>query len=223
MLENIGKNGDNWISEETIDDSVFTDEALKRVEIENIDTGEVEELLNQSLVQNIECQGAYWFIFREKSHEEMLIDTLTKQTEVLVAAVTDLETRVEEIEDKTMVLFKGKNITITEGAASIGKTIDVSTEIVLTDENKVKIILSDMTMEGDPIEDVTDTITLGHIPSWDWRGGEIYSEAFEPAYFTFGAKPLDGPVDQVTLGLTNEQEHFDERTLVIGNIKVEVL
>lgn len=97
ILENIGLTGNNWISEEKIDDSVFNDEALKRVEVENVDTGEVEELLNQSLVQNIEYQGEYWFVFREKSHEEILIDALTEKTETLEATVVELQEEVEEL------------------------------------------------------------------------------------------------------------------------------
>ena len=94
ILENIGLTGNNWISEEKIDDSVFNDEALKHVTIENVDTGDVEELVNQTLVQNIEYNGEYWFIFREKGQVELLAERVEEQT----AIIADLQERVEELE-----------------------------------------------------------------------------------------------------------------------------
>lgn len=140
--------------------------------------------------------------------------------------IAELEQRVKELEGGggSEVLYIDRNIALTEGAASIEKTISVATDIVLHNGSEVKITLEGMTVDGEPISDVTETIALYDLNSWDWRGGEVYSDVFgNSAYFSFGTKPIDGAVNQITLGFTNEQEHFDPRTLVIGHIKVEVV
>lgn len=137
--------------------------------------------------------------------------------------IAELEARISELEGDETILFIGNNIEIVESWNSIEKTISVATEIELSNPATVKLEMTNMTIDGEPIDDVTDTIQLGNLESWDWKGGECYADVFLPAYFSFGTKPMNGVVNQITLGFTNEQEHFDERTLVIGHIKVEVV
>ena len=284
-------------------------------------------------MQNIEFNGEYWFTFREKSHEEVLIDTLTKKTEELTATVTEMNEKVEEIigGDKVLcdvgystvggnpkreyvplvnakaelgmwintyvtgggydeiidgwqiekltdgenlvyegwgevyittrqgiiekvaikntdlnsdseynikvvlsknppeepvqptLLYEDSNVSVEEAAASIGKTIDITSDVTVSDGTTVKVLLEEMTIDGEPVEDIEGEITLYGLKDWNWQGGELYEDVFSPAYFTFGTKPMNKVATQITLGFTNEQESFKPRTLVIGHIKVEVV
>ena len=54
VLENIGLTGNNYISEEKIDDSVFNDEALKHVTIENVDTEQYRDNVDNQEPENLE-------------------------------------------------------------------------------------------------------------------------------------------------------------------------
>lgn len=75
VLEGLGLNGNNYISEKKIKDSVFEDN-LSRVEILDTATGETTILRDAELVQNIKVGSEYWFVFREKSQEELEIEAL---------------------------------------------------------------------------------------------------------------------------------------------------
>lgn len=74
-LENLGLNGNNYISDEEIDSAVFEDN-LHRVEIRDSETGETTVLHDAELVQLVKYDEEYWFIFREKSPEEADIEAL---------------------------------------------------------------------------------------------------------------------------------------------------
>ena len=137
--------------------------------------------------------------------------------------IADLETRVEELEGKSKVLFEGSNIELTEAGATIGKRIEVSTDIEVTAGTVFHCMLTDMTIDGQPIEDASGEITAYQVPDWDWQGGELYDVPFgNGAYFAFGTEPKDAVATNVTLGFVNEGDGFPVRTLVIGHLKVEV-
>ena len=89
VLENIGLNGNNFISEEPIADSVFEDN-LGRVEIVDSATGTTQILRDAELVQNIAYGEEYWFVFREKSDAE-------KDIEALNSAIIELAEIIGEL------------------------------------------------------------------------------------------------------------------------------
>lgn len=158
ILENIGLTGNNWISEEKIDDSVFNDEALKRVEVKNVDTGEVEELLNQSLVQNIEYQGEYWFVFREKSHEEILIDALTEKTETLEATVVELQEEVEELKSGYPYVIATIDAVDSPGGEGGGPTFSDKVKLNITHKNHYEegyATIKNFTVSGENLGTIT--------------------------------------------------------------------
>lgn len=141
----------------------------------------------------------------------------------VMQTIADLEARVEELEGKGKVLFEGSNIELTEAGATIGKRIAVATSIEVTNGTVFHCTLTDMTIDGQPIEDASGDITAYQVPGWDWQGGELYDVPFgNSAYFAFGTEPKDAIADTATLGFVNEGDGFPVRTLVIGHLKVEV-
>lgn len=75
VLDNLGLTGNNYVSDKKIKDSVFEGN-LDRVEIYDSATGKTTIMRDAELVQNIKYGSAYWFIFREKSYEEIEIEAL---------------------------------------------------------------------------------------------------------------------------------------------------
>ena len=75
VLDNLGMNGNNYISEEVISDDVFEDN-LRHVEVFDSATDVKTVLHDCELVQNIEVDGGCWFTLREKTEEELSIDAL---------------------------------------------------------------------------------------------------------------------------------------------------
>ena len=88
-LENLGLNGNNYISDEEIDSTVFEDN-LHRVEIHDSETGETTVLHDAELVQLVKYDEEYWFIFREKSSEEADIEALNAAIIELAEIIGDL-------------------------------------------------------------------------------------------------------------------------------------
>ena len=89
VLENLGLTGNNFVSDEKIDDSVFEDN-LDKVEIFDSATDEKQVLHDADLVQNIKYGDEYWFILREKSAEEVSIETLEGAIAELAEIIGDL-------------------------------------------------------------------------------------------------------------------------------------
>lgn len=139
--------------------------------------------------------------------------------------IADIDNRVTALEGGSEnILFEADNISLEELMATIGKTITISSTLTVSDGTVCKITLTDMTVDGEPIEDVTDEIILYGLADWDWQGSDVYSDVFgDGAYFAFGTKPMNAVAQQVTLGFVNENEISHSRTLVIGHIKVEVV
>lgn len=88
-LENLGLNGNNYISDEEIDSTVFEDN-LHRVEIHDSETGETTVLHDAELVQLVKYDEECWFIFREKSPEEADIEALNAAIIELAEIIGDL-------------------------------------------------------------------------------------------------------------------------------------
>lgn len=163
---------------------------------------------------DVKIYGAYFERYQESVAEEMA----TLQNTIAI-----LETRIEELEGKGGILFEGDSIELTEAGATIGLELDVTTDIVVSDGTVFKVTLTDMTIDGEPIADVSGEITAYELSSWNWQGGDLYDETFgNSAYFSFGTKPMNDVATKVTLGFVNEGDGFPVRTLVIGHIKVEV-
>lgn len=89
VLKDLGLTGNNYVSEKKIKDEVF-ESNLDRVEIHDSSTGITEVLHDADLVQNIEYEGEYWFILREKSAEEVSIETLEGAIAELAEIIGDL-------------------------------------------------------------------------------------------------------------------------------------
>lgn len=143
--------------------------------------------------------------------------------ESVAETIANFEQRIEELEGKGKVLFEGSNIELTEAGATIGERIAVATNIEVTNGTVFHCTLTDMTIDGEPIEDASGDITAYQVPGWDWQGGELYDVPFgNGAYFAFGTEPKDAVAERVTLGFVNEGDGFPVRTLVIGHLKVEV-
>lgn len=141
----------------------------------------------------------------------------------VLATIADLEARVEALEGGDKVLFEGSSIELEEKMATRGAYYNVSTNIEVTDGTVFKVTLEDMTVDGEPIENLSGEITAYQVSDWNWQGGELYSEVFgNGAYFAFGTEPKDAVATKVSLGFVNESDGFVVRTLVIGHIKVEV-
>lgn len=89
VLENLGLTGNNFVSDEKIDDSVFEDN-LDKVEIFDSATDEKQVLHDADLVQNIKYGDEYWFILREKTKEEVDIEALNGAIIELAEIIGDL-------------------------------------------------------------------------------------------------------------------------------------
>ena len=89
VLDNLGMNGSNYISEKAIKDSVFEGN-LHRVEIFDSATDTVTVMHDCELVQNVKVGNEYWFILREKTEEELSIDALNGAIIELAEIIGDL-------------------------------------------------------------------------------------------------------------------------------------
>ncbi len=83
VLGPLGLNGNNYISEDVIEDSVFEDN-LSKVEIYDSATDQRTVLKDAILVQNIEQDRGSWFILREKTHQEQLEDDIESQAQAIM-------------------------------------------------------------------------------------------------------------------------------------------
>lgn len=98
LIENLDLNGNNYISDEKIDDSVFADN-LSHVEVTNTEDGTVEKYDDMFLVQNIQVGHQFWFILEEK-------DMQTKAFEKIAASLSDNETSITNMEVALAEVFE---------------------------------------------------------------------------------------------------------------------
>ena len=88
VLENLKLNGNNFISDTIIENTVFEDN-LGNVKIED-DEGNVTEYRFMKLIQNIEVDGKSWFILAEQSENDLLKARL-KATEDALTFLMDMQ------------------------------------------------------------------------------------------------------------------------------------
>lgn len=97
QLENLTLNGNNYIAQGEIADSVFEG----KLDTVKISDGETEETYTDMvLVSNIVREGKSWFILGQKSEEE-------KQREAINSSFTDLQMALAEVYE--MVIGGGIN------------------------------------------------------------------------------------------------------------------
>ena len=87
-INNLTLNGNNYISDNTLSNDIFTD-GLSIVTV--VDSDISTEYKNMKLIQNIVLDGKSWFILAEKTEEEMLKERL-KFTENALMILMDLQT-----------------------------------------------------------------------------------------------------------------------------------
>lgn len=95
VIDNLTLNGNNFISETEITEDMFSGK-LKTVTISDGESTETHT--NMALVQVIQYEGAYWFILRDMSKDELL--TLEMQGNIdYIAMMADIELPESEVED----------------------------------------------------------------------------------------------------------------------------
>lgn len=88
VLENLKLNGNNFISDTIIENTVFEDN-LGNVKIED-EEGNITEYRFMKLIQNIEVDGKSWFILTEQSENDLLKARL-KATEDALTFLMDMQ------------------------------------------------------------------------------------------------------------------------------------
>lgn len=88
VLDNLELNGNNFISSEIIESSIFQDN-LGNIKIEDED-GNIAEYRFMKLIQNIEVDGKSWFILVEQSENDLLKARL-KATEDALTFLMDMK------------------------------------------------------------------------------------------------------------------------------------
>lgn len=87
VIDNLTLNGNNFISEAQIDPEIFTDNCSPVI----ISDGEYEDVHeNMELVQIVYTRGAYWFVLRDISAEELAMIKLQSDIEY-IAMMTGIE------------------------------------------------------------------------------------------------------------------------------------
>lgn len=88
QLKNLELNGNNFISKNEIQDSVFEDN-LDTVEIKSPD-GETQVMHDCFLAANREIDGEWWFIIVEKSEDQKEKEDLYAEIEAQAEAIMEL-------------------------------------------------------------------------------------------------------------------------------------
>lgn len=87
-IKNLTRNGDNFISDTKVDESLFAGNLTSLTITDGEDV--TIEMNNAELIQQIEYQGKYWLCFRELSERELKDMTLESQIQYL-AMMTDVD------------------------------------------------------------------------------------------------------------------------------------
>lgn len=87
-IKNLTLNGNNFVSQTEILDSVFEDN-LETVTITNTDTDEVTTFNNAFLVQNQKYEDGWYFILAEKTREQLIVEDITN-IEMALAEVYEI-------------------------------------------------------------------------------------------------------------------------------------
>lgn len=95
-FENLGLNGNNYISQTPISADAFTETGLKTVTIEGGENG-TEILKNVKLIQVQQYGEEYWFILAEKTAQEIAAEELQKTLKADGTDITDLQLAVAQL------------------------------------------------------------------------------------------------------------------------------
>ena len=87
-IKNLTRNGDNFISDTKVDESLFAGNLTTLTITDGEDV--TIEMNNAELIQQIEYQGKYWLCFRELSERELKDITLESQIQYL-SMMTDVD------------------------------------------------------------------------------------------------------------------------------------
>lgn len=87
-IKNLTRNGDNFISDTKVDESLFAGNPTTLTITDGEDV--TIEMNNAELIQQIEYQGKYWLCFRELSERELKDMALESQIQYL-AMMTEVD------------------------------------------------------------------------------------------------------------------------------------
>ena len=94
VLDELELNGNNFISEKVIDDSVFSGN-LDTVTISNGETSET--YTDMKLLSNRVDGGKSWFVLGEKAEQEKAMERLVAALSVNAESITDVQLALAEI------------------------------------------------------------------------------------------------------------------------------
>ena len=94
VLDNLELNGNNFISEKVIDDSVF-DGNLDTVTISNGET--TKTYTDMKLMSNRVDGGKSWFVLGEKTEQEKAMERLVAALNVNAESITDVQLALAEL------------------------------------------------------------------------------------------------------------------------------
>ena len=94
VLDELELNGNNFISEKVIDDSVFSGN-LDTVTISNGET--TETYTDMKLLSNRVDNGKSWFVLGEKTEQEKAMERLVSILNVNAESITDVQLALAEI------------------------------------------------------------------------------------------------------------------------------
>lgn len=98
-LKNLELNGNNFITDEEIDESYFTETKLNYVEITS-DEGKTETYYDMMLIQCRKWNGdKTWFIIAQKTEDQKKEEALTKENILLKAQIKALDENCSFLED----------------------------------------------------------------------------------------------------------------------------
>ena len=94
VLDELELNGNNFISEKVIDDSVFNGN-LDTVTISNGET--TETYTDMKLLSNRVDNGKSWFVLGEKTEQEKAMERLVESLSVNAESITDVQLALAEL------------------------------------------------------------------------------------------------------------------------------
>ena len=94
VLDELELNGNNFISEKVIDDSVFSGN-LDTVTISNGET--TETYTDMKLLSNRVDGGKSWFVLGEKTEQEKAMERLVSAMSVNAESITDVQLALAEV------------------------------------------------------------------------------------------------------------------------------
>lgn len=94
-LTGLGKNGDNFVSQDRIDESIFDD----NLSVMTVFDGETETVYhNVELIQQQKWFDGSWYLaFREKTTQEQTMERLNKAVSENADSMTDLQIALTEV------------------------------------------------------------------------------------------------------------------------------